>query len=170
MSDELDVRRFVPADETEVWRVHEAALRASPIEFIEDAPDDDLVDVPGRYFDDGGEFLVGLVDGTVVAIGGCQPQSPETVEIRRMRVHPDYQRKGHGRRLLDALEASARAAGYTTAVLYTLAQLTAARALYEAHGYTETHRETHPATGDTTVHYEKRLTTDAHDHDESSSP
>lgn len=63
----------------------------------------------------------------------------------------------------------ARSAGYTTAVLYTLQQLAAASALYETHGYTETHRETHPATGDETIHYEKRLTNTTYD-DEPGSP
>lgn len=157
MSEEIALRRYDSADAGQVWRVHEAALRASPIEFIEGAPDDDLTDITGCYLDDGGEFLVGLVRETIVAIGGFQPRSLETVEIRRMRVHPDQQRQGYGRRLLVELEARAQNAGYTHAVLYTLEQLTAARALYEAHDYEESRRETHPATGDETVHYEKRL-------------
>lgn len=152
----LTLRRYEESDSEQIRTVHERAIRASPIEFIEDAPDEDLADITGHYFDSGGEFLVGLLDNEVVAIGGFQPEDANTVEIVRMRVHPDHQGLGFGDRLLEALERRARERTYTSAVLYTNERLRAARALYEKHGYEETRRET-IQTGDTFIYYRKQL-------------
>lgn len=153
---ELTIRRYEPSDAAAVWAVHERALRASPLPFVEDAPaDDDLRDVAATYLEDG-EFLVGAVDD-VVAVGGFQPRDGETVEIRRMRVDPEHQRRGYGRRLLTALERRACDRGYATAALETHVDLTAAQALYESAGYEESGRDRHPETGDEFVSYRKRL-------------
>lgn len=154
----LTVRRYRPADVAAVWAVHERALRASGLEFVEDAPvDADLTAIRARYLDRDGEFLVGLADDRIVAIGGFRPRDDETVEIRRMRVHPDHQRRGFGRRLLTALEGRARDRGFRSAVLETNERLHAAMAFYEARGDDEAGRETHPATGDTFVTSRKVL-------------
>lgn len=140
MPDAFTIRRYKPADADDVWTVHERALRASPLEFREDAPDTDLREIADRCLDAGGEFLVGERDGELVATGGFQPGEDDAAELRRMRVHPDHQRRGYGRRLLEALEARARAHGFERIVLDTNEHLRAARALYEAHGYNETRR------------------------------
>jgi len=158
----LTLRRYEESDSEQVWTVHERALRASPLEFIEDAPDDDLADITGHYLDSGGEFLVGLADGDIVATGGFQPEEDgetdeyDTAEILRMRVHPDYQRRGYGEQVLEELERRAGERGFDTLVLYTNEKLTAARNLYEKHDYEETYRET-IQTDDTFIHYRKRL-------------
>lgn len=158
-TDSLTVRRYRESDAEDVWVVHERALRASPIEFVEDAPDDkDLTEITAHYLHEGGEFLVGVVDGTVVATGGFLPENGESAEILRMRVHPDHQGQGYGERILQSLERRARDRGYTVLVLYTNAQLRAARQLYEKNGYEETSRET-IHTGDTFVYYRKQLAT-----------
>lgn len=158
MGAELTVRRYEPSDADAVWRVHELALRASPLGFVEDAPaDEDLTDVSGHYIDAGGEFLVGVVDEEIVAIGGFQPQEDDAAEIRRMRTHPDHQRHGYGEDLLLKLEDRAREQGFERLVLETNERLTAAQSLYGKHGYTETHRKTHPVTGDEFIRYEKEI-------------
>ncbi len=152
------VRRYEGGDAGAVWRVHERPLRASPLPFVPDAPaDEDLRNVRERYLDGGGDFLVGTVDGAVVATGGFLPRDDATVELRRIRVDPDRQRRGHGRRLLDALERRARGRGFGAAVLETRACLTAARRLYESAGYEETGREDHPPTGGTVLCYRRSL-------------
>jgi len=99
MEGELAVGRYEPGDADRVWTVHERALRASSLTFVEDAAaDEDIAAISERYLDAGGEFLVGLVDGEIVATGGFRPRGSEAVEIRRMRVHPDHQRRGYGAR------------------------------------------------------------------------
>lgn len=73
MSNRLTIRQYDPSDADRVWVVHERALRASPLGFVEDAPvDEDLTEISERYLADGGEFLVGLVEREIVSIGGFQ--------------------------------------------------------------------------------------------------
>ena len=162
MPDELSIRRYEPADAEAVWEIHELALRASPITFAENVPgDEDLRAIPEEYLDAGGEFLVGTVGGEVVAIGGYQPTGKEagdeTAEIRRMRVHPDHQRRGYGETLLTRLESLADERGFDRIVLETNENLRAARALYETHGYEQYEAESHPVTGEDIVRYRKEL-------------
>lgn len=153
----FEIRRFEPSDAERVWDVHEAAFRAAPIEFIEDASaDEDLRRVSSQYLDGPGEFLVGVLS-EIVAVGGYKPVDGRTVEIKRMRVHPDHQREGYGRKILDDLETRATEQGYEVATLATHVALDAAIEFYEASGYVETRRAPHPVAGDTFVYYEKAL-------------
>lgn len=153
----LTIRRYRPADAKAVWRVHETALRASPLTFVEDSPDDaDLTAIDDQYLASGGEFLVGLVD-RVVAIGGYQRRDPTTAEIRRLRVLPAYQRRGYGATLLARLEDRATERGIERFVLETHERLTAAQHLYETHGYEVTSRDSHSTTSDTTITYQKTM-------------
>jgi GNAT superfamily N-acetyltransferase len=159
MGRELAIRRYEPADADRVWTVHERALRASPLTFVEDAAaDEDIAAISERYLDAGGEFLVRLVDGEIVATGGFRPRGEATVEIRRMRVDPDHQRRGYGARILEALEARAQARGFERAVPETNERLAAARELYEGRGYEEAGGETDASSdGETFVRYQKKL-------------
>lgn len=100
---------------------------------------------------------MGLTGGEIIAIGGFQPQEDNTAEIRRMHVHPNFQHQGYGGRLLKELEDRAREQHFSRIVLETNEHLTAARRLYEKHGYEETHRETHPETGDEFISYRKTI-------------
>lgn len=159
MSSRLTLRRYVPADADRVWTVHERAMRAAPIEFVEDAPADrPLTRISGHYLDAGGEFLVGTVDDTTVAIGGFQRDEGSACQLRHLRVDPCYQRQGYGAKLLEELETRAVAAGISEAMLWTNERLVAARRLYEGHGYEETGRETHGESGHVFVRYRKPLT------------
>lgn len=154
---ELGVRRYRPPDAAAVWAVHEAAFRASPLPFVEDAPADaDLRAIVTEYLD-GGEFVVGELCDEVVAVGGFQPVDGCTVEIRRMRVHPEYQRRGFGRQILRSLEERARDRGFQRAALETVDRLEAALSLYREAGYEVVERRDHPVTGDELVSLETEL-------------
>lgn len=158
MDGELTLRRYEPADAEQVWSLHERALRASELDFLDDAAvDDDITDIPAEYLDAGGEFLVGLIDGDVIVMGGFQPRDDGAAELRRMRVDTEHQRQGYASRLLEALEARARAQGFARLILETHVDLTAARQLYEGHGYDETGRKTRPPMGDEFVIYSKEI-------------
>lgn len=166
MGSTLGVRRFRSGDTDAVWSVHERALRASPLTFVEDAAADaDLRDVQSAYLDAGGEFLVGEcetsapepTESTLVGIGGYLPVDERTIQIRRMRVHPDHQRRGFATELLAELEARATAEGFAVAVLETIETLRAARAFYDEAGYQVIETWEDPATGLERYRYRKRL-------------
>jgi ribosomal protein S18 acetylase RimI-like enzyme len=166
----LTIRPSRPEDASAVWRVHERALRARPLPFVEDAPTHaDLRAVENHYGP--GEFLVGEVNSAVVATGAyraVEAVGTATVEIPRMRVDPDQQRAGHGEAMLAQLEGRARDEGFQRARLETTVDQAAARALYEANGYRETDRTT--VHGLERVVYEKPLSSRAHTATEASTP
>lgn len=85
---------------------------------------------PGR-----GAFLVVYQDGTPVGCGALRRIDGETGELKRMYVAPAARGMGLGRRLLDALEAEARALGLRRLVLETGTRQHAAIALYRATGF-----------------------------------
>src|SRR5688572_24498370 len=110
---ELHIRRYEAADHDACWELNDHALNvvgAHPGE----AMFADLHEVETIYFDNGGEFLVGTVDGVVVAMGAFKRTGDDQAELTRMRIHPDAQRRGFGQAILSALEARARELGYAT--------------------------------------------------------
>ena len=86
---------------------------------------------------------------------------PDIMLIYSVAVHPDYQHRGFGRRLLAWADQEARQAGYTKIRLYTNALMEENIALYKSLGYHETHRE--PFNGLFIVHLAKTLETTAGD-------
>jgi ribosomal protein S18 acetylase RimI-like enzyme len=137
----LRVRRYRPEDHEIVLRLHEIGLRETGT-FVEGWDlDDDLLDIEGTYLNGSGEFLVGLLDGRIVAIGALKRIAPGQAEIKRMRVDPAFQRRGFGQTVLDALEERATELGYATLHLDTTVQQQAARRLYTKNGYREVRRD-----------------------------
>ena len=137
---ELAIRRYEESDREAVWELHNLALHGIGAHPGNGEWDDDLRDVRGAYLEAGGEFLVGLVEGQVVAMGALKRTSPERAEVTRMRIRPDAQRSGFGQRILTALEAAARRLGYATLHLGTTTRQIPARKLYEKNGYREVDR------------------------------
>jgi DNA-binding MarR family transcriptional regulator/GNAT superfamily N-acetyltransferase len=87
-----------------------------------------------------GVFLVMRTDHVTVGCGGVQRIDPETGEIKRMWIHPDWRALGLGRRMLTRLEAVARELGLARVVLDTNEELVEAIAMYEHAGYTSAER------------------------------
>ena len=102
--------------------------------------DDDLSDIPNQYLTDGGEFLLGILDNRIICMGALKKKSNKIGEIKRMRVHPDFHRKGYGQLILDRLEARARQFGYTQLYLDTTTKQIPAQNLYKKNGYYEISR------------------------------
>lgn len=155
MAVELSIRRYEAGDKNAVWRLHERAYRHALDEFYPQL-DRDLRHIPSAYLDDG-EFLVGTLEGQIVAIGGFQPVESDAVEIRRMRVNPDLQRRGYATAVLNALEARASRRGFDRAVLLTSELLSAAVAFYRAADYRVVEREPHPEADLDLIRFEKSL-------------
>jgi GNAT superfamily N-acetyltransferase len=82
-----------------------------------------------------GAFVVLRDGGQAVAGGGIRRLEPGVCEIKRMFVVPEARGRGHGRRVLEALEAAALQLGYRRARLDTALSMTTAMGLYESAGY-----------------------------------
>ena len=82
-----------------------------------------------------GAFVVVRENGGVVAGGGVRRLDEGVAEIKRMYVVPSARGRGHGRRLLEGLEAAAADLGYRRIRLDTAQSMTTAVALYRSAGY-----------------------------------
>lgn len=83
----------------------------------------------------GGTFVVLYEGGEPVAGGGLRRLGDGVGEIKRMFVVPAARGRGHGRRVLAALEAAAVELGYARLRLDTAQTLSGAIALYRSAGY-----------------------------------
>src|SRR6266568_4704196 len=126
----LELRQYRPTDHDEVWNLHNVALWQVGAHAGNGPWDNDLHKIEEVYLNNGGEFLEGLLDGQIVAMGALKRISEDKAEVKRMRVHPDYQRRGFGQEILSVLEARAKELGYRTLTLDTAVVQTAAQQLY----------------------------------------
>ena len=136
----LEIRQYMDIDHSAVLKLHDEALGPTGAHLGRGPWDDDLDDIPAVYLQSGGEFLIGMVDGEVVAMGALRRITPVVAEVRRMRAAPSFQRRGFGRAMLMRLERRAVELGYRHLRLDTTAGQTAARHLYVTAGYRETAR------------------------------
>jgi DNA-binding MarR family transcriptional regulator len=86
----------------------------------------------------GSTYVLATSDGEPVAYGGLRPApalGADTIEIKRMWVHPDWRGAGLGSRMLRHLEALAQERGCSRIVLDTNEVLAEAIAMYVRSGY-----------------------------------
>jgi GNAT superfamily N-acetyltransferase len=130
----LLIRAYEARDAAAVWALHVAALSA--IGALYPGPwDEDFQRISEVYVEPGGTFLVGELDGSIVAMGALRCIATATAEIKRMRIQPGLQRCGYGSLILQALERHAAQRGLWRLQLDTTTEQHAARAFYEKHGY-----------------------------------
>ncbi len=151
----LKVRQYQPSDVEEVWNLHNLALLAAGAHAGQGPWDDDIKNIEATYLKANGDFLVALVDGKVVGMGAFRPIDSCTVEIKRMRVHPAYQRQGIGTAILQHLEDRAKRGGYRKFILDTTVQQLAAQKFYEKFGYQQSRRA--EISGYECILYEKEI-------------
>ena len=150
----LEIRRYQAADNTAVWELHRLALKDTGA-YFPGKWNDDLNDIQNHYLQNGGEFLVGTLDGKIVAMGAFRKKSATMAEIKRMRVLPEYQRTGFGQMILTQLEAKAMQFGYRELCLDTTTLQTAAQKMYEKNGFIATGRGQVPPFE--VIYYQKSL-------------
>jgi putative acetyltransferase len=80
-------------------------------------------------------FLLARWQGQAVGCGAFRPLMGDIAEIKRMYVEPAFRGRGIARRLLAALEAGARQAGFARVWLETGTAQPEALGLYETSGY-----------------------------------
>ncbi|CAN5647133.1 hypothetical protein BH24ACT22_BH24ACT22_02630 [soil metagenome] len=137
---DLHIRQYEPDDYEAVWNLHNTALNDVGAHLGNGSWDDDLNHIETIYSENGGEFLVGVQEERLVAIGAIRCISERRASITRMRGAPELQKQGIGQRLLDDLHRRATELDYTKLQLDTTVQQHAARHLYERNGYREVGR------------------------------
>jgi ribosomal protein S18 acetylase RimI-like enzyme len=133
----LQIRRYQPEDNKTIRELSFAGLaQMSPSGEIGKIPhiDSDFDDIEGNYLKDG-DFIVGLQDGEIVAMGALKKKTPECAEFKRLRIRPDCQRKGYGQAIMLNLMELAAGMGYKEAFLDTLTTNTRAQRLFEKLGF-----------------------------------
>ena len=136
----IAIRRYRPGDREAVRNLHDDALNDVGAHLRTGPWDADLDAIESVYLENGGEFLVGVLGGEVVAMGALRRDPGGRAWITRMRVSPCLQGQGIGQILLDRLHRRADELGYTTLQLDTTVGQIAAQRLYEKNGYRETGR------------------------------
>ena len=132
------IRRYVEADHAKVLELHVLGLKQFDAESPRGKWDADVDDIEGVYLSNKGEFLVGELEGVVVAMGGFWRKTEKVAELKRMRVDPRFQKRGFGQAILTELEKLAKAMGYSSMFLDTLPIMAPARRLYTKNGFMQT--------------------------------
>jgi GNAT superfamily N-acetyltransferase len=136
----LTIRRYQPSDHAAVRDLHKTALLAASAYLGGCAWDADLDQIEAVYLNGSGEFLIGTLQDRVVAMGALRRTDPDRAEVKRMRVHPDFQRRGFGQAIFTALEKRARELGYCVLHLDTAVVLVGAQHFYAKNGFKEVRR------------------------------
>ncbi|MFB4307089.1 GNAT family N-acetyltransferase [Actinomadura sp. GTD37] len=159
---ELRIRRYHAADHGVVLALHREGLAQVGLRPGDGVYyDHDFFRMEDIYLRNDGEFLVGELDGRIVAMGGLRradlipggharafggyaPGAPnlDAVEMVRLRVLPAVQRRGYGAAVVGALEERAAEYGYRVLRGDTTELQAPALALYRRFGWRETRRET----------------------------
>lgn len=131
----LIVRPYIKSDNRNLRELYELASVYSEIGYRPGPWESDFDDMELHYA--GGVFFVGFLDETMVAMGGYRRLSDTQGQVRRMRVHPDYRRKGYAQQILATIEESARENNLLELKLKTSKQQIMAQHFYEKNGFTK---------------------------------
>jgi GNAT superfamily N-acetyltransferase len=129
------IRRYQDTDFNEMMQLHRQVLQKENVYRGTGVWEDDLLHIDEHYFNRQGYFIVGIKDGALIAMGAYRKIDEGVAEIVRMRVHPDYQGKGFGYKILAQLEKIAAQSDFNELVLETDERLSNAIKLYQKNGY-----------------------------------
>ena len=111
---------------------HAAARATTPgVEYMRA----DAEGMPGPYVPPRGGLWLAVHGNAGIGCVALRPLSPDTAEVKRMFVDEAWRGRGVGRALMETVVAAARERGYAMLRLGTLADMTAAQALYESLGF-----------------------------------
>ena len=154
---ELKLRRYRESDREAVQELHVLGLQQMGAALEPGPWDDDVRNIVEHYYQNDGEFLLAEYEGKVAAMGAFRKTGENEAEIKRMRTHPAFQRRGFGQRIYEALEQKAREKGHTRLHLETGEDNVSAQQFYIKNGYIATHHGT-VHLGQASIFFEKYLT------------
>lgn len=152
---QLKIRRYRESDNKEVRDLHVIGLKQS-MAYIGGDWDKDLDNI-GEIYLKNGDFIVGEINNKIVAMGAFKKISDDRAEIKRVRVLPEYQKRGYGQAILDELERRAAKMGHKILQLDTTDRQLPAQKFFEKNGYIKTRTERLEKHGLDMVYYEKKL-------------
>jgi ribosomal protein S18 acetylase RimI-like enzyme len=128
---ELDVvRSLFRAYGAELAHVISSCLAAQGFE-------DEVAGLPGKYALPGGCLLWAHEDGRPAGCAALRSLGNRACEMKRLYIAPEFRARGLGRRLAEAIIARARDMGYDRMRLDSMAEMTAAIALYRSLGFVD---------------------------------
>ena len=130
--------RYDPKHEEAMLALHRSAIEGFALGMSQKEDEADLMDIEEVYLRNHGEFLLGLLDKRVIAMGGFKRLSKTSAELRRMRIARDLQGQGYGTWLLHELEQRAFETGIRELCLDTARRRPLTLEFYRKHGYRET--------------------------------
>ncbi len=131
-SRELTITPFNPEHQTAARRLILEGL-GEHWGWIDEEINTDLVDIATSYA--GAHFVLGWLDGDLVATGALIAEDAESRRVVRMSVAKASRRRGFGARILDHLVDIARQSGVKRVVLETTETWLDVIAFYEAYGF-----------------------------------
>ncbi|HNX25385.1 MAG TPA: GNAT family N-acetyltransferase, partial [Spirochaetota bacterium] len=115
----MEIRKYQNGDFDRMMKLHREVLIKENVYRGNGVWEDDLLNITDHYFNRHGEFIVGLENDDLIAMGAVRKINDDTAEVVRMRVHPGYQGKGCGNIILHELERFAMKNMYKELVLET---------------------------------------------------
>jgi ribosomal protein S18 acetylase RimI-like enzyme len=134
----LKIRRYKPEDNAAAKALNDAGLKQMnpEIDWTDvRVANKDYDDIENIYMKNRGDFLVGTLNGEVVVTGAVKKLDETCAEIKRIRVKPEYQRRGYGETMLKELIRVAGKLGYKRIRIDTMVTNHRARALFKKTGF-----------------------------------
>ena len=97
--------------------------------------EEELASLPGVYAPPAGRLLLATVDGRAAGCIALKPHDGGIAELKRLYVSPTFRGRAIGERLVEALIAGARTAGYRRIVLDSHVSMTRAHDIYRQAGF-----------------------------------
>ncbi len=97
----------------------------------------ELAALPDPYVPPHGALYLAQVDGELAGCVALRPLNDRTGEMKRLYVRSAYRSLGLGQRLVEAVMAAARQAGFRKLCLDTLPTMASAQSLYRRLGFVE---------------------------------
>ena len=123
------IRSFTRADQPACTALYEQGLIGGKIS--DNDTGFDIDNIEAAYMKDGNHFWVAEADGMIVGMIGVQHHDEGTGEIRRLRVHPDYRRRGIGTAMVETAVRFCREQAYLKVTLDTFMERDPAIRLFE---------------------------------------
>ena len=130
--------RIQPAEGADIAVAHALFLeyaRSLDVSLSFQGFDRELATLPGAYAPPHGRLLLARQGAEVAGCVALRPLEADRCEMKRLYLRPPFRGQGIGRDLAEATIAEARAIGYRSICLDTLASMDAARAMYASLGF-----------------------------------